>query len=68
MGLLAVILLLEIAPAITWIRWRIRMARGQEIHVDTGLTNRFAAISVVQSILIIAMIFAASAMARGLGI
>ena len=67
MALLAIILLLEIWPASTWVRWRIRMARGEEIDVDTRRTSLFASISIIQSALIIAMIFAATAMARGLG-
>lgn len=67
MSLLAIILILEIWPASTWVRWRIRMARGENVEVDTRRTNLFANISIIQSVLIIVMIFAATAMARGLG-
>ena len=67
MSLLAVVLLLEIWPASTWIRWRIRLARGETIDIDPQRINLFAAISMIQAGLIVAMIFAATAMARGLG-
>ena len=65
MALLGLILLLEIWPMATLIRWRIRLARGQTIHTESA--GGFALISVAQSILVIAMVFAATAMARGLG-
>ena len=67
MALLAIILLLEIWPAATWVQWRIRMARGQEIEINPSRINLFATVSIVQSVLVVAMIFAATAMARGLG-
>ena len=67
MSLLAIVLLLEVWPASTWIRWRIRLARGEEIDIDPGRTNLFATISMIQAGLIIAMVFTATAMARGLG-
>jgi putative membrane protein len=67
MALLAIILLLEIRPASTFMRWRIRMARGEELDFDTSRTNLFANISIIQSVLIVAMVFTATAMARGLG-
>jgi len=67
MALLAIILLLEIWPATTWMRWRIRLARGQAVDLEAGRKDLFAKTSTFQAVLIIAMIFAASAMARGLG-
>jgi putative membrane protein len=67
MGLLIVILLLEIWPAVTFVRWRIQMARGQTVEIAPGLPSRLAAISLGQAVLVTAMIFAATALARGLG-
>jgi putative membrane protein len=67
MGLLALVLLIEIWPASTFVRWRIKIARGQDIGLDARLTNRFANFSLIQAALVVAMIFTATAMARGLG-
>ena len=67
MGLLALILLLEVWPASTWVKWRIRLARGQQVEIDPGRKRLFSYISFIQSGLIVSMIFAATAMARGMG-
>jgi putative membrane protein len=67
MGLLGVILLLEIWPASTFVRWRIQRGRGQVIDIDQSPTGLFATISVIQALLVVLMIFAATAMARGFG-
>ena len=67
MGLLALILLLEVWPASTWVNWRIRLARGQQVEIDPGRKRLFSYISFIQSGLIVSMIFAATAMARGMG-
>lgn len=64
MGLLALILLLEIVPMVTLIRWRAARKKGAE--VDTRDAGRLATISYVQAALVVAMVFAATAMARGL--
>lgn len=66
MALLGLVLLLEIWPMVTLIRWRIQLARGETI--DTQPANRFALISMAQTILVIAMVFAAAGMARGIGV
>jgi putative membrane protein len=66
MILLGLVLALEIWPMITLIRWRIRLGRGQVI--DTRHARRFAQISAVQAALVVMMVFAATAMARGLGV
>ena len=65
MTLLALILVLEVWPMITLLRWRIARGRGDtpDLHAAPAL----ARISRVQLILVIAMVFAATAMARGLG-
>ena len=66
MGLLGLVLTLEIWPMVTLIRWRIQLARGQTINTEHA--NRFAWISAAQTVLVVAMVFAATAMARGLGV
>ena len=66
MGLLLLILLLEIRPMVTLIRWRRASASGQSF--DTGSAPSMARISFLQAALVILMVFAASAMARGIGV
>lgn len=65
MALLGAILVLEIWPMSTLIRWRMRLGRGEA--VDTSRAGTFATISTVQAVLVVAMVFAATAMARGIG-
>jgi putative membrane protein len=65
MGALAGILLLELWPMITLIRWRIARGRGSEI--DFRAAPAIGRISAVQAILVVAMVFAATAMSRGIG-
>ena len=65
MVLLATVLLLEIRPMITLVRWRMARARGEPLQLEVAPT--LGRISVIQSILVVAMVFAATAMARGIG-
>jgi putative membrane protein len=65
MTALVAILLLELWPMTTLIRWRVAVAKGQT--VDTSMASRFAAISYAQTVLLIIMVAAATAMARGVG-
>ena len=65
MALLGGILALEMAPMIALIRWRTRVARGEP--VDTSKARTFSVVSFVQAGLVIAMVIAASGMARGWG-
>lgn len=65
MILLGIVLLLEIWPMVTLIRWRIQLARGEALNTQDA--SRFAVISIAQAALVIGMVFAATAMARGLG-
>jgi putative membrane protein len=65
MALLALVLLLEIRPMITLIRWRRTVSRGEA--PDTRAAPLLARISFVQAWLIVLMVFAAAAMARGMG-
>jgi putative membrane protein len=66
MGLLLLILLLEIRPMVTLIRWRRASATGQSF--DTGSAHNMARISFFQAVLVVLMVFAATAMARGIGV
>ena len=65
MALLAVILALEAWPMVTLIRWRRRMARGEQ--PDTSAAPRLARISFAQAGIVMVMVFLAAAMARGYG-
>jgi putative membrane protein len=65
MVLLILILVLEIWPMVTLIRWRIG-ARSQTLS-DTTAAGTLSSISWIQSVLVLLMVFAATAMARGLG-
>ena len=65
MTLLLAILVLEIPPMLTFIRWRVQVARGDS--PDTAVAGRYARISYLQAALVLLMVLAASAMARGVG-
>jgi putative membrane protein len=68
MGFLAVILLLEVWPALTLVRWRRRAARsGASWTPDSSTAARLRAISYLEAILVVAMVCAAALMARGYG-
>lgn len=70
MGLLALVLLLEIWPMVTLIRWRIAAGRQTLAAPEAlGRTSRLLArVSDVQTLLVIAMVVAAVMMARGFGV
>ncbi|MET0774139.1 MAG: DUF2214 family protein [Pseudomonas mandelii] len=63
MTLFVLILLLEVAPMITLIKWRIALSRGAAI--DIGRAKLFARISHVEGLLVLLMVVAATGMARG---
>lgn len=63
MTLFVLILLLEVAPMITLIKWRIARARGAAI--DTGRATLFARISHIEALLVLLIVVAATGMARG---
>ena len=65
MALLLLILILEISPMVTLIRWRRLVGLGQPI--DTAPARRMATVSFLQAGLIVLMVLAATAMARGIG-
>lgn len=66
MTLFIFILLLEIAPMIRLIKWRIALARGNRL--DLCKAGLFARISYIQALLIVLMVIAASGMARGVSL
>jgi putative membrane protein len=65
MALLVGILLLEILPMATLIRWRI--ARSNSEPIDTRRAGLLSRISLVQAWIVVAMVLAAVALARGFG-
>lgn len=65
MGLLALAVLLELAPMVLLIRWRITTSRGG--NPDTSRAAFFAKTSYIQAAIVVAMVFLAAGMARGLG-
>lgn len=68
MALLAVILILEIWPMVTLIRWRAARRKGTlDMASIGGTAQRIAAISYVQTVTVVIMVALAVAMARGYG-
>ena len=63
MTLFVLILLIELAPMITLIKWRIASSRG--VALDSGRAKLYARISHVEALLLILMMVAATGMARG---
>ncbi|WP_432219142.1 DUF2214 family protein [Pseudomonas kribbensis] len=63
MTLFVLILLLELAPMITLIKWRIALARGNPL--ETRRAKMFARISHAEALLLVLMVIAATGMARG---
>lgn len=63
MGLLALILLLEVAPMTALVGWRVAIRRGKSVNMAGAPV--LARISQVQAVLVILMVFAATALARG---
>jgi putative membrane protein len=70
MGFLLLILALEVWPMVTLIRWRRAAAAGgtPEAVLDAGPARRIATLSHVQALLVVLMVCAAVAMARGYGV
>lgn len=65
MGLFILVLLLEIWPGITLIKWR--RARARSGNVATSASGRIAIISTLQALLLVVILSVAVAMARGYG-
>jgi putative membrane protein len=68
MALLALILLLEIWPMVTLIRWRVALGRGGSVETVAvpATARRIALISNVQALLVVLMVVLATMMARGI--
>lgn len=62
--LFGLVLLLELWPMITFVRWRIARARGGS--VDTSVLPRLAVINSIELTIVVLITFVAAAMARGL--
>ena len=65
MALFLVVLLLEIRPMITFIRWRIKLGRGEAI--DTSAAPALYTHNHIELAIVVVMVFMASLMARGVG-
>jgi putative membrane protein len=65
MGLFLLVLLLEIRPMATFIRWRIQLGRGQAL--DTSRARALYTLNHVELAIVVVMVFVASLMARGVG-
>lgn len=65
MALLVLILVLEVWPMITLIKWRRRVTAGEQPVTKTA--RALARISFAQAGLVVLMVFLAAAMARGYG-
>jgi putative membrane protein len=65
LGLFLLIVIIEIWPMVTLIRWRRR--RAMSGHVDTTAAGRLALVSMLQALLVIVIVIVAVAIARGYG-
>lgn len=65
MALFLLILLLEVRPMVTFIRWRIELGRG--LPVDTAVACRLYTLNHIELALVVVMVFVAGMMARGIG-
>jgi len=65
MTLFALILLLEIWPMATFIRWRMAVGRGGQ--PDTVRARELYLVNHIEMALVVLMVFVASVMARGIG-
>jgi putative membrane protein len=65
MALFLLILLLEVRPMVTFIRWRIQLGRG--LPVDTSVARRLYTLNHIELAVVVVMLFVASLMARGIG-
>jgi len=65
MALFVLVLLLEIRPMITFIRWRRQLGRGAT--VDTSVAPALYTHNHIEFAIVVVMVFVASLMARGVG-
>ena len=64
MGLFLAVVILEVRPMLTFMKWRQAHRRGARI--DTSSARALFQVSHIQMSIVVAMVFVASAMARGL--
>jgi putative membrane protein len=70
MGLFLIVLLLELWPMITLMRWRRSFGAGESaerLMMSSGAGRRIATVSHIEAFVVVVMVFVASALARGLG-
>lgn len=65
MTLFAIIVLLEIWPMVTFVRWRVMRGRG--LWPDTSRARTLFLVNHVEMALVVVIVFVASFMARGIG-
>jgi putative membrane protein len=65
MALFGLVVLLEIAPMLAFIRWRIQLKRGRA--PDTSRARAFYLVNHIEMALVVLMVFVAAFMARGFG-
>ena len=70
MSLFVLILVLEVWPVVVLIRWRVALRKGLSVpdFASPAVAKRMATISHVEALLVVLMVFAAAAMARGYGL
>lgn len=66
MSLLVVILVLEVPSMLALLRWRAALRKGET--PDLRKARSYARLSVIQTVLLVLMVFAATGMARGIGL
>ena len=66
MTLLVIILVLEVPSMLALMRWRAAIRKGAAPELQNA--RRYAHLSVIQTILLVLMVFAATGMARGIGL
>lgn len=66
LGLFVVVLLLEIRPMVTLIRWRIARAKGEA--PDTSSARALYTLNHIELAVVVVMVFVAAFMARGFGV
>jgi putative membrane protein len=66
LGLFGLVVVLEIWPMLTFIRWRIRLGRGQT--PDTSRARALFLLNHIEMALVVVIVFVASFMARGFGL
>jgi putative membrane protein len=65
LGLFALAGLLELWPMVTFLRWRVGLRKGRA--PDLSRVGALLAINRVELVIVVAIVFVASAMARGIG-